>query len=75
MGEGDSTQSEVAVTADPSLGTVPSLLCDGWVLPSVGPLRSWRRGESLDPPRLLLRPAMLPCAPAQRGCGTALCRI
>lgn len=28
MGEGDSTQLEVAVAADPSLGAVPSLLCD-----------------------------------------------
>lgn len=27
-GEGDSTQLEVAVAADPSLGAVPSLLCD-----------------------------------------------
>lgn len=76
-GEGDSAQLEVAMTADPSLGVLPSLLFNGrgaacrrsfpqpepWGLP--GP------PSAAAPPS----PAMLLSSPAQRGCKTAPCRI
>lgn len=76
-GAGDSTQLEMAVAANPSLGAVPSLLCDGR---GATRRRSPPQLEPRGPPRppsaaLPPSPVMLLSPPAQRGCKTAPCRI
>lgn len=76
-GEGDSTQLEVAVAANPSLAAMPLLFCDGRGAAHRGSslqLKPWgppRPPVSYAPPS----PAMLLSTPAQKGFKTAPCRI
>lgn len=74
-GEGDSTQLEVAVAANPSLGVMPLLFWGAAHRGSPLQLKPWGPPgppvSYASPPS----PAMLLSTPAQRGFKTAPCRI